>query len=372
MSTCISLQGEFSSHAPGAEGGDRFICQACGVFDEEAALKRIAELEAALKPKRAVAPEAAPKTPCPDGFHWIGQSFRHCDQCGLPAWEHAGWAELPKGGGPFDTRPLVLTPFKPGEAELLVAAADLIRDLAAKATPGPWETIQDTGGIWREASPERSVRTSPGYLGSMDAAADARWIAALSPALAEPMPRPTVHPVDQFLTPALDEHMPAVLAALDQAVADTLTQVSQQQVVHTAPGSMVEDIRRACELVGDVQPPEPVKLTREQRDTLRAASYPTPNAIGYWQDGALGELTGVPIELVDTVEESTPYLLREQQMRQRFREAMRNVARFPPARSAPDEPPDTNPQVGENSRRSEAGERGWLRRALDVLYGRQP
>lgn len=179
----------------------------------------------------------------------------------------------------------------------------------------------------------------------------------------------------QFLTPAIEEHMPEVLAALDQAVADTLTQVSQQQIVHTEPGSMVEDIQRAYELVRDVQPPEPVKLTRSQFDALQAANPPLGG--GYPVDGALCGLLGAPVELVDTVEESTPYLLREQQMRQRLREAMRNVARFPPARAtfpqvAPDEPLDTNPQVGENSRRSEAGDRGWLRRALDVLYGRQP
>lgn len=64
---------------------------------------------------------------------------------------------------------------------ILSAAADLIRDTAAAATPGPWETIGDTGGLWREATPERSLRTSPGYLGSMDAAENARWIALLSP-----------------------------------------------------------------------------------------------------------------------------------------------------------------------------------------------
>ncbi len=30
------------------------------------------------------------RQPCPDGFHWIGPSFAHCDQCGFPAWEHEG------------------------------------------------------------------------------------------------------------------------------------------------------------------------------------------------------------------------------------------------------------------------------------------
>ena len=72
-------------------------------------------------------------------------------------------------------------------SSILTAAADRVRDLAAAATGGPWETIGDTGGIWREASPKRAVRTSPGYLGSMEAAENARWIAALSPATAAPI-----------------------------------------------------------------------------------------------------------------------------------------------------------------------------------------
>ena len=35
--------------------------------------------------------ETAPDTkpPC-DWFHWIGQPFYSCDQCGRPAWEHKG------------------------------------------------------------------------------------------------------------------------------------------------------------------------------------------------------------------------------------------------------------------------------------------
>lgn len=74
-------------------------------------------------------------------------------------------------------------------SEILQAAADRIRDLAAAVTPGPWETIASSGGIWREASAERAVRTSPGYLGGMNAAEDARWIAALSPAVAPALER---------------------------------------------------------------------------------------------------------------------------------------------------------------------------------------
>lgn len=61
-------------------------------------------------------------TPCPDGFVWIGQSFEHCDACGLPAWDHTGWSE-PNGEmlSPFDMRPWVLKPFEPGEADAVRA-----------------------------------------------------------------------------------------------------------------------------------------------------------------------------------------------------------------------------------------------------------
>lgn len=51
--------------------------------------------------------------------------------------------------------------------------------------------------------------------------------------------RPT--PPAPFLWAAIEERMPAVREAvqaeMDRVVADTLTQVSQQQIVHTEPGS---------------------------------------------------------------------------------------------------------------------------------------
>lgn len=60
-----------------------------------------------------------PRTPCAEGFHWIGQSFAYCDRCGLPAWEHEGYAELPEGTGPFGTDEWVLRPWKPGERDAI-------------------------------------------------------------------------------------------------------------------------------------------------------------------------------------------------------------------------------------------------------------
>jgi hypothetical protein len=54
-------------------------------------------------------PESVPHVPCPEGFHWIGQSFESCDQCGLPADMHAGWAiptsDSPMGDTQFELRP---------------------------------------------------------------------------------------------------------------------------------------------------------------------------------------------------------------------------------------------------------------------------
>jgi hypothetical protein len=63
-------------------------------------------------------PEPVPgRTPCSNGFHWIGQSFAWCDRCGLPAWEHAGMAKLPDGASPFGNAEFILDPWKPGQAE---------------------------------------------------------------------------------------------------------------------------------------------------------------------------------------------------------------------------------------------------------------
>jgi hypothetical protein len=44
----------------------------------------------------------APEPPC-KGFQWIGQSWKHCDGCGQPRWEHDFDEQLKKGSGPFDS-----------------------------------------------------------------------------------------------------------------------------------------------------------------------------------------------------------------------------------------------------------------------------
>lgn len=53
------------------------------------------------------------REPC-EGFHWIGQPFYCCDNCGRPAWEHVG---MHRPGGPFTDEAGHVEPWKPGEAE---------------------------------------------------------------------------------------------------------------------------------------------------------------------------------------------------------------------------------------------------------------
>lgn len=69
-------------------------------------------------------------------------------------------------------------------SEQLAAAADLIRDLAAKASDGPWVDVQ--GGWCMRSQPAEDRATwqtvCEGYT-----LENGRWIAALSPAIAEPL-----------------------------------------------------------------------------------------------------------------------------------------------------------------------------------------
>lgn len=82
----------------------------------------------------------------------------------------------------------------PSPSETLRAAAARLRELAAKATPGPWE-IEYSGG---PNIPQAVFRMDPEMpddvdfsigLGAMGAAADNVWVAAMSPVVAEPLAR---------------------------------------------------------------------------------------------------------------------------------------------------------------------------------------
>lgn len=52
-------------------------------------------------PHSSAAVLAATSAPC-DGFAWVGQSFKFCDNCGDPYWEHAFELRL---GGPVAISP---------------------------------------------------------------------------------------------------------------------------------------------------------------------------------------------------------------------------------------------------------------------------
>lgn len=175
-------------------------------------------------------------------------------------------------------------------------------------------------------------------------------------------------PPGPWLQAAVEVQMPAVQAAvqaeMDRVVADTLTQVSQQQIVHTAPGSMMEDIRRAYELVRDAQPPEPVKLTQGQIDALAAGGNTTPDYVD-----PLSRMWGIPIELVETVEESTPYLEQRKRMQQVIRDRARSTSSFRRVYLndvvSTGEQSAAYPQVASTSPLvAQSGVRGWLGRLL--------
>lgn len=91
--------------------------------------------------------------------------------------------------------------------------------------------------------------------------------------------------------PELEQHLAAVIQAADPPPASTFT--------------VAEVARIAASLPRD-RPGEPVKLTEEQFDALTRAF---PDRPGWSPNGELGRWDGVPVEFVETVEESTPYLL---------------------------------------------------------------
>jgi hypothetical protein len=42
------------------------------------------------------------------GFHWVGQSWEHCDQCGRPWQEHEGMVRPAPGAGPFSNETIIV------------------------------------------------------------------------------------------------------------------------------------------------------------------------------------------------------------------------------------------------------------------------
>lgn len=118
---------------------------------------------------------------------------------------------------------------------------------------------------------------------------------------------------EPVLVPAVEEPDEAQLnealaAAVDVARADferVHGDVTTQPASERPASSIVDEIKAAYIQFADMPQSEPFKLTRWQRDALLA------HGSTRWQDGTPMGLLGVPIEIVATVEESTPYLLAE-------------------------------------------------------------
>lgn len=106
----------------GTVGHQVGVCHCTGYDDSRATAKLVWQRvgEQRGRPLEQFPPAPA-ETPCPEGFHWIGQSFACCDKCGLPAWEHDGNAVPRDRSTPFSTVPdeefWVLSPWKDGQRE---------------------------------------------------------------------------------------------------------------------------------------------------------------------------------------------------------------------------------------------------------------
>lgn len=44
------------------------------------------------------------------GFAWVGQSFKYCEDCGQPYWEHTHDKQVNREKGPFDEGPWLYVP----------------------------------------------------------------------------------------------------------------------------------------------------------------------------------------------------------------------------------------------------------------------
>lgn len=141
-----------------------------------------------------------------------------------------------------------------------------------------------------------------------------------------------------------------------------------------ADAPTLEDVVQAIGTLPQFEPPEPVKLTPEQFSSIRRAT--TDPSRQLYGDALGSPLFGVPVELVEREQDSTPYLEQRRRLARALRAAScrqltaNGDATFPQV--APGELLDVNPQVADNSRRSEPGEPGWLGRAFHWLFGRTP
>lgn len=100
---------------------------------------------------------------------------------------------------------------------------------------------------------------------------------------------------------AHDSVRPEIADAIQAATEEHLTGIVTTTPARAEPLTL-DDIMDVYRQFGAMSPPpEPIRLTREQIDALPLAE-PSP-----LHTGVVGDLFGTPVELVDTVEESTPF-----------------------------------------------------------------
>lgn len=158
------------------------------------------------------------------------------------------------------------------------------------------------------------------------------------------------------------------------AAAGTVDAAEQVPTFTRAASSVMDDIAA-------LPAPEPIKLTRRQMDTLASTRWPDspPDASPLWGVGmTVADLSAVPIELVDTVEESTPYQMTQRPRRLELPQTgfgFHNPASLAGLAASLSELADEYPgerraefaQVASEEPQVGHDERGWLQRVLDRL-----
>lgn len=105
----------------------------------------------------------------------------------------------------------------------------------------------------------------------------------------------------QDFTAAADSVRPELAAAIKAAAEDGLTEVITTTAPPCTPALPLDDLVTALQRIETVAPPKPIKLTVEQLAVVRRNVAPRAP----WEPDPT--IWGVPVEIVDRVEDSTPY-----------------------------------------------------------------
>ncbi|RSN26523.1 hypothetical protein DMC63_01420 [Streptomyces sp. WAC 05977] len=101
-----------------------------------------------------------------------------------------------------------------------------------------------------------------------------------------------------------DEVRPELAAALQAAAEDGLTEVVTTTAPPCNPALTLDDLVTALQRIETIAPPKPIKLTVEQWAVVRRNAAPRAP----WEPDPT--VWNVPVEIVDRVEDSTPYQWR--------------------------------------------------------------